>query len=92
MNVEIENKPSRKKYKSPKQKLVRLFENSRDKWKQKAKDAKYQIKLLRKKNKYLEHNNTKQKELFNNLEIQLQQMKDKEKRMQDEIDQFKKKL
>ncbi len=92
MSEEIKNKPSRKKYKSPKQKLVRLFENSRDKWKQKAKDAKYQIKLLRKKNKYLEQNNAKQKELFENIEIQLQQMKDNEKRMQNEIDQFKKKL
>ena len=92
MNTEIETKPSRKKYKSPKRKLVRLFENSRDKWKQKAKDAKYQIKLLRKKNKYLEQNNAKQKELFNNLEIQLHQMKDQEKKMMGEIDQFKKKL
>ncbi len=92
MNTEIKTKSSKKKYKSPKGKLVRLFEHSRDKWKQKTKAAKYQIKLLRKKNKYLEQNNAKQKELFNNLEKQLQQMKDQEKKLMGEIDQFKKKL
>ena len=43
-----------KKYKSPKWKLIRFFENSRNDWKKKAKEAKYQIKLLRKRVKYLE--------------------------------------
>lgn len=90
MNNEREHKTSRKKYKSPKSKLIKFFEGSRDKWKKKAKDAKYQIKLLRKKIKYIEQKEKEYKKHSNNLEMQLQQMKDKEKRMQDEIDRLKK--
>ena len=45
-----------KKYKTPVSKLIRFFEKSRDKWRTKTKEAKYQIKLLRKRNKYLEKN------------------------------------
>ena len=41
------------KFKSPAAKLIRFFENSRDKWKNKAKGAKYNIKLLKKKIKSL---------------------------------------
>lgn len=85
-------KASGNKYKSPKSKLIRFFEGSRNKWKRKTKDAKYQIKLLRKKLKYLEKNKQDAKEHSKNLEKQLQQMQEKEKRMQDEIDRFKKKI
>jgi len=90
MGTEKEQKPSGKKYKSPKSKLVRFFEGSRDKWKTKARDSKYQIKLLRKKIKYLEQNKEEYKEHSKKLEMQLRQMKDKEKQMQDEIDRLKK--
>lgn len=81
-----------KEYKSPKWKLIRFFESSRDKWKIKARDAKYQIKLLRKRVKYLEQNKEKIKTQSKNLEHQVQQLKDKEKRMQAEIDRLKKNL
>lgn len=74
-----------KKYKSPKWKLIRFFEKSRDTWKKKAKDAKYQIKLLRKKVKYLEENKLKDKEHTKNLELQLKKMSEKERKMQEEI-------
>lgn len=80
------------KYKSPMSKLVSFFEGSRDKWKIKAKDAKYQIKLLRKKIKYLEQNKNEFKNRSKDLEIEVQQMKDKEKRMLVEIDRLKKNL
>jgi chromosome segregation ATPase len=79
-----------KKYKSPMSKLVRFFEGSRNKWKNKAKDAKYQIKLLRKRIKYLEQNQSEFKNRSKNLEIKVQQMKDKGKRMLAEIDRLKK--
>ena len=87
-----EQKPNKveNKYKSPMSKLVRFFEGSRNGWKEKAKDAKYQIKLLRKRVKYLEQHKRKFKELSNNLEHQVQQMKDKEKKMLAEIDRLKK--
>jgi chromosome segregation ATPase len=80
------------KYKSPMSKLVRFFEGSRNGWKEKAKDAKYQIKLLRKKVKYLEQNKNEFQKRSKNLEIEVQQMKDKEKRMLAEIDRLKKNL
>jgi septal ring factor EnvC (AmiA/AmiB activator) len=92
MNTEYESQSEGKKYKSPKHKLIRFFENSRDKWKKKARDAKYQIKLLRKKVKYLEQNKRNHKEHSSNLEHQILQMKNKEKEMQAEIDRLKKNL
>ncbi len=92
MNTEHDQKAAGKKYKSPKWKLIRFFEGSRNKWKIKAKDAKYQIKLLRKRMKYLEQHKREFKELSNNLEHQVQQMKDKEKKMLAEIAHLKKNL
>ena len=92
MDTKKEPKTSGRKYKSPKSKLIRFFEGSRDKWKIKAKGAKYQIKLLRKKIKYLEPNKKEYKEHSNNIQMQLQQMKENEKSMQDEIDRLKKNL
>ncbi len=92
MNTEHAQQTAGKKYKSPKWKLIRFFEGSRNKWKIKAKDAKYQIKLLRKRVKYLEQNKKEFKELSNNLDLQVKEMKDKEKRMLAEIDRLKKNL
>ena len=81
-----------KKYKTPISKLIRFFEKSRDKWRTKTKEAKYQIKLLRKKNKYLEKNKSIYKAHNKELTSQLQQMREKEVRMQEEIDRLKKNL
>jgi hypothetical protein len=92
MNTEHDQETTGKKYKSPKWKLIRFFEGSRNKWKIKAKDAKYQIKLLRKRVKYLEQHKRGFKELSNNLEHQVEQMKDKEKKMLAEITHLKKNL
>jgi chromosome segregation ATPase len=79
-------------YKSPKSKLIRFFESSRNGWKKKAKDAKYQIKLLRKRVKYLERHKKEFKERSKSLEIQIRQMKDKEKSMLAKIERLKKNL
>ncbi len=87
---ELKSDIAEKEYKSPKWKLIRFFESSRDKWKIKAKDAKYQIKLLRKRVKYLEQNKREFKKRSRNLEIEVQQMKDKEKKLLAEIDRLKK--
>ena len=87
-----QQKPNKVEYKSPMSKLVRFFEGSRNGWKEKATAAKYQIKLLRKKVKYLEQNKNELQKSSKNLEIEVQQMKDKEKRMLAEIDRLKKNL
>jgi chromosome segregation ATPase len=80
-----------KKYKTPVSKLIRFFEKSRDKWRTKTKEAKYQIKLLRKKNKYLEKKKNIYKAHNKELKSQLQEMRGKKVRMQEEIDRLKKK-
>jgi chromosome segregation ATPase len=80
------------KYKTPVSKLIRFFEKSRDKWRTKTKEAKYQIKLLRKRNKYLEKNKNIYKAHNKDLASQLQQAREKEVRMQDEIHRLKKNL
>lgn len=83
---------SPQKYKTPASKLIRFFERSRDKWKNKTKEAKYQIKLLRKKIKYLEQNKKIYKTENKKLMSELAQMRAKEIRMQEEIDRLKKNL
>ena len=80
------------KYKTPASKLIRFFERSRDKWKNKTKEAKYQIKLLRKKIKYMEQNKKTYKSENKKLMAELAQMRAKEIRMQEEIDCLKKNL
>jgi len=82
--------PIFKKFKSPKTKLIRFFEKSRDKWKERAKESKYKIKLLSKKIKYLEQTKMTQKERIKQLESELDKMLHKEKQMQKDIEQIKK--
>ncbi len=92
MNNKAEQNHAIKKYKSPKRILLRVFEKSRNKWRDKCKNAKYQIKLLRNKIRYLENNKAAFKNRVKALEAELQKMKGNEKRMSEQIEQFKKKL
>ena len=85
MNTEKEHQAKPRKFKTPGIKLVRFFEKSRDNWKTKTKEAKYQIKLLRKKIKYMEQNKQIYKTTIKNQEQQIKQM-------QEEIEQLKKNL
>ncbi len=92
MDKNAEQNYELKNYKSPKRMLVRFFEKSRNKWKDKCKKAEYQIKLLRNKIRYMEKNKTVFKNRVKGPEAELQQMRDNEKRMADETEQLKKKL
>ncbi|SKA28975.1 hypothetical protein SAMN02745446_03810, partial [Desulfococcus multivorans DSM 2059] len=47
-------KPDDSGYKSPIRKLAKFFENSRDSWKSKCQEAKYKVKMLQNKLRYLE--------------------------------------
>jgi hypothetical protein len=85
MTVKQENQKKPRSFKTPKSKLVRFFKKSRDQWKTKTKDAKYQIKLLRKKIKYMEHNKKEYKATIINQARQIEQM-------QEEIERLKKNL
>lgn len=83
MNIEKDHETKPRQFKTPGMKLVRFFEKSRDRWKTKAKDTKYQIKLLRKKIKYMEENKKVNKETITNQARQIEQM-------QEEIERLKK--
>jgi len=92
MNVNFKETSTTKNYKTPTKKLMSFFKKSRDKWKEKCKDSKYQVKLLRKKINYIEQNKIQiYKERLAELEKKLDQSKYKEDLMQQEINQLKKK-
>ncbi len=84
--------PISKRFKSPITKLLSFFEKSRNKWKERAKESKYKIKLLNKRIKYLEQTKITQKELIKQLESELAKMPYKEKQMQEDVAQEKKTL
>jgi polyhydroxyalkanoate synthesis regulator phasin len=52
--LDNDSKSEGKNYRSPARKLIKFFEESRDQWKAKCVQAKYQIKLLSNKIRYLE--------------------------------------
>jgi polyhydroxyalkanoate synthesis regulator phasin len=66
-----------KVYKSPTRKLLRFFEESRDKWKTKCTDAKYRIKLLSNKIRYLEKRKAELNERVKALEKELEELQKK---------------
>lgn len=58
-------------FKSPLRKLVFSFKTSRDKWKQKAQKANYDLKLKRNRIKFLEESKAKLKEENSKLKAQI---------------------
>lgn len=57
-------------YKSPRRKLVRFFEKSRDQWKAKCLTAKAQLKGLQHRMRYLEQSKAQWKERARTLEME----------------------
>ena len=68
-----------KNYKSPKGKLIKFFENSRNKWKAKCRDSKYEIKLLKNRNRYLQKRKDELSKKVKQIETQLRQYELKKK-------------
>ena len=66
-----------KDYKSPSRKLITFFRKSRDNWKAKYQDLKYQMKLMKNKVAYLEKRKA--------------QLNQRIKELQNELDQYRKK-
>lgn len=66
-----------KQYKSPSRKLIKFFEKSRDNWKAKYKEVKYQIKLMHNKNRYLEKRKAELNHRIKELEQELEQYRKK---------------
>lgn len=78
------------KFKSPIRKLVTFFKGSRDKWKSKCQDAKYQIKLLKKRLLYMEKRRAELKWKIKTLEKELESSQTQENRLAEEVERLKK--
>ncbi len=73
---------SAKRFKSPFRKLAYFFEESRNRWKSKYKQIKFNVKRLENKNRYLKKRNTQLKEKVKKLESELNQIRFSEKQLQ----------
>ena len=74
------NERAEKTYKSPRRKLVRFFENSRDQWKAKCLEAKATAKGLKHRIRYLEQSKAEWKTKARELEQELARMKAQQNR------------
>ena len=77
-------------YRSPARKLVTFFKRSRDKWKSKCQQGKYQIKLLKKRLLYMQKRRTELKSRIAELETEVKNAQIREKVLIEEINQLKK--
>jgi uncharacterized protein YlxW (UPF0749 family) len=84
------NKSSVDDYKSPVRKLVPFFKNSRDKWKAKCQDAKYQVKLLKNRIRHMDKRKAELKQQVKALKKELKQVQNREQRLANEVEHLKK--
>lgn len=61
-------------FRSPLRKLVVFFRDSRDKWKKKCQDAKYELKLLKRRYGNLQKNHDRWQQQYRQVEAQRQQL------------------
>jgi chromosome segregation ATPase len=78
-------------YKSPKHKLVKFFEKSRNQWKAKCLEAKTVIKRLQNRIRFLEKSKDQLKHRVNELEADLNALNHLLQTKDDELEQLKKK-
>jgi uncharacterized protein YlxW (UPF0749 family) len=83
---------SGKEYNSPVRKLVAFFEKSRDKWKAKCLELKYQTKKLKQRVRYLTARNQELKQRVRNLECELAASAARERQTIEEVEAVKKKI
>ena len=81
-----------REYKSPVRKLIVFFEKSRDTWKEKCQEAKYNAKKLKNQVHYLKARKRELKEEVRLLETQLTQLRVREQRLSAELEAVKKSL
>ncbi|QTA93051.1 hypothetical protein [Desulfonema magnum] len=78
-------------YKSPRRKLVRFFEKSRDQWKEKCRDARVRNKRLSNRVRFLEKGREKLKNQVRDLRAELARIKSEERKREKEYETLKKK-
>lgn len=79
-------------YKSPRHKLIRFFEKSRDQWKRKAGEAKKALKLLKNRIRFLETSRAQWKAKANALDDELATLRAKAQALEAELAALKKSL
>jgi hypothetical protein len=77
-------------YKSPLRKLVNYFKKSRNQWKAKCQEAKYQVKLLKNKIRYVDQRKEDLKRRVKELEKEICLLNAREKQLEQEINKLKK--
>ena len=70
------SRPSEYTYKSPPSKIIKLFREARDKWKQKSLDATTQIKYLKNRINFLETSKQKVKDQVKSLQAENQNLRE----------------
>jgi predicted nucleic acid-binding Zn-ribbon protein len=86
----MEPEVSPKTYKSPRRKLVKFFEKSRDQWKAKCRKSKVLVKRFKNRVRFLEHSRDRWKEKAVTLEAELRQVNAAYRASQQEIAALKK--
>jgi chromosome segregation ATPase len=90
MTENEKNKSAVDEFKSPVRKLVPFFRDSRDKWKAKCQNAKYQVKLLKNRIRHMDKRKTELKQKVKALEKELKQIKNREQKLANEVAHLKK--
>jgi chromosome segregation ATPase len=88
----MESEVPPKNYKSPRRKLVKFFEKSRNQWKAKCREAKALVKRLKNRVRFLERSRDQWKEKATTLEAELQQVNAAYHASQQEVTRLKKTL
>lgn len=79
-----------KEYRSPLRKLASFFEKSRDQWKSKCQEAKYEAKKLKHVVRYHKESKEELKGRIAGLEAQVRELKKREQYLENELEALKK--
>ena len=83
---------ARLEFRSPLRKLVAFFEASRDKWKKKCQETKYEFKLLKRRFANLERNRDRWQQSCHEAESQCEQLRARGEHLQAQYQQAKSRL
>lgn len=87
----MDNIPKSKTYKSPRRKLVRFFEKSRDQWKAKHRRTKTRVKRLENRVRFLEKSKAQWKSRVKELELERSRSQAREHALEKEMEALQKK-
>ncbi len=86
----MDGEPTGKAYKSPLRKLARFFEQSRDRWKAKSREAKAKAKRLQNRVQFLEASKANLKSRVKALEAEVVRLKANEQALKQDVEALQK--